>query len=194
MLRESLSPIVQKCLGPLLTDPSRYDQALEKLLHIYGDPLLIAKAHLAELKNLSPVPKNNPGALQYFVAELSSLVTGIMNQNFRHELQSSMLLTELASKLPSRLQVKWATRLGNLHDQRVIPSVEHLLECLEEAAKFERPLSDCAFIERIVLPPHEAPNQRNRTLILATMLTRKGSKSSKHQHTLLRSTKSMHFL
>ena len=112
-----------------------------------------------------------------------------MNQNFRHELQSSMLLTELASKLPSRLQVKWATRLGNLHDQRVIPSVDHLLECLEEAAKFERTLSDCASIERIVLPPHEAPNQRNRTLILATMLTRKGSKSSKHQHTLLRSTK-----
>ena len=163
MLRESLSPIIQKCLGSLLMDPSLYEHALSELKHVYGDPLLIAKAHLSELKGLPSVPRNNPEALQYFVAQLSSLVSGIMNQNFRHELQSSMLLTELASKVPSKLQVKWATKLSSLRGQQIIPSVEHFLDCMEEAAEFERTLFDCISIDNIVLPPHETiPAKKSR--------------------------------
>jgi Protein of unknown function (DUF1759) len=160
MLRDSLSPIVQNCLGSLLMNPSLYEQALAKLKHIYGNPLLIAKAHLSELKGLPSIPRNNPEALQLFVAQVSYLVSGISNHNFRHELQSSMLLTELASKVPSRLQVKWAIKVSSLRDQQVIPSVEHFLECMEEAADFERTLSDCTSIDNVVLPPHEATSAK----------------------------------
>ena len=160
MLRESLSPIVQKCLGSLLMDPSLYERALAKLKHVYGNPLLIAKVYLSELKGLPSVQRNNPESFQLFVAQVSSLVSGIMNHNFQHELQSSMLLTELASKLPSRIQVKWATKLSNLLDQQIIPSVEHFLDCMEEAAEFERMLSGCISIDNVILPPHEATQER----------------------------------
>jgi len=159
-LRESLSPIVQKCLGSLLLDPSLYERALAKLRHMYGNPILIAKVHLSELKCLPSVPRNNPEAFQFFVAQVSSLVSGITNHDFRHELQSSMLLTDLASKVPPRIQVKWATKVSNLREQQVIPSVEHFLECMEEAADFERTLSDCISIDNVVLPPHEATSAK----------------------------------
>ena len=137
MLQQSLSPSVRKSIAMYLTDPDSYLTALSELREIYGNPLLVAEAHLEGLHTLTAVPDNNPIALRDFSYNLNAILSGLMNDEFHHDLSASSTLSMLANKLPSRLRSKWTKTVIKLRDQQVRPNIEHFVECVKKMSNFE---------------------------------------------------------
>ena len=106
-LRLCLTQSVQDSIAQFLYDPSLYQLAMEELEYIYGNPYMLALAHLKAIENLQVVKEGCVESLQNFTMRLNGAVGPLSVGNYKHELASSSLIGRLVSKIPQRLQRRW---------------------------------------------------------------------------------------
>ena len=84
-LRLCLTQSVQDSIAQFLYDPSLYQLAMEELEYIYGNPYMLALAHLKAIENLQVVKEGCVESLQNFTLRLNGAVGPLSVGNYSLE-------------------------------------------------------------------------------------------------------------
>ena len=153
MLTELLTEKVRQVIAFAYGDPEKYYAALKTLKMKYGNPYIIARAHLTSLRALPTVPERNHEALVDFSASLSGAVGAIIASGYEHELVGSDRLADIVQKLPFYLQDQWA---------QFAYGISPRVPCILDFEKWVSRMASCAMLNMSSqVAPTTAPLKKN---------------------------------
>ena len=77
LLESHLTPRIQSSIAHNLRQPSKHEAALKAFRNLYGNPQMVARAHVAELITIPSVKSSSADALTTFLAELRDCIAAL---------------------------------------------------------------------------------------------------------------------
>ena len=100
-------PTVRASLALQLNDPNQY-LALRSLRTWYGNPRLVAKAHIEALKKLPVVKPGDLNSLLQLGAALTDTLNNLAKAGLHNTIKSESELEGVLSKIPKNLHESWS--------------------------------------------------------------------------------------
>jgi len=122
MLSTMLAAPIRVGMSQIFNTPQAYRAALQELHRKYGHPHLVVRSYIQHLMAISLCDKKE--GLETFSTQLNGAVATLDAVGYGHELESSVALEGLASKLPSHLLTRWGRNVTRLFPR--IPTLRDL--------------------------------------------------------------------
>ena len=108
-------------------NPQIYEEAIAKLRREYGDPIVIANAHLQSLADLPHVPNNNVDKLKKFCICLESCLSAKELYPTLQILDFSQKINPIVAKLPNHMVQRWNRKVNDMYrDEGTTPGFKNL--------------------------------------------------------------------
>lgn len=119
-LRHCLSPNIRKLLGDCLNNATLYENALDQLEQLFGNPQVLSDAYIRTIQSLPNLKRSNDyDSLLNFSTTLRGAVASLRTLKCKTELKSSAMLTLLIDKLPDNLKIKWGEKIVSVYPKRL---------------------------------------------------------------------------
>ena len=141
---EKLTYILQYCTGKAkeviqscaVLDPSEgYREAKEILAERFGDPYVIAMAHVRKVTEGQPIKSTERGSLLDFSDTLRTCENTLRAIGYLEEINTADSLRRIVERLPFHLKGKWLTRSRKIRQAGGKPRINHLSEFVRECAE-----------------------------------------------------------
>ena len=110
-----------------------YRQALKALEAEFGQPHVVAGAHLDKLKNHPPLKMHSSDNIINYSSTVSNLVAVFKSLNYEADLKCASVLNDALSKLPPNLKESWSMHTVKKHWLK--PTLLDFNEWLKEKAE-----------------------------------------------------------
>lgn len=122
MLSTMLASRIREGMSQIFNTPLAYRAALTELHRKYGHPHLVVRSYVQHLMSISLCQGGE--ALETFSTQLNGAVATLDAAGYGHELESSVALEGLVSKLPDNLLARWGRNVTRLFPR--IPTLRDL--------------------------------------------------------------------
>jgi hypothetical protein len=124
-LNNSINDRVREVIACLNGEPGDYQKAVKLLSDRYGDPREVVDAHLHRITNWHNIKEKDRDAFERFADALQAAVFALDKPDYRHELSSMPLCTQLVRKLPPSEKDEW---MRQVERKQVTENVKGLAE------------------------------------------------------------------
>jgi hypothetical protein len=124
-LNNSINDRVREVIACLTGEPGDYQKAVKLLSDRYGDPREVVDAHLHRITNWHNIKEKDRDAFERFADALQAAVFALDKPDYRHELSSMPLCTQLVRKLPPSEKDEWVRQVER---KQVAENVKGLAE------------------------------------------------------------------
>ena len=114
LLKQHLGPAVSASLALQLNDPNQYLGAPRSLRTWYGNPKLVAKAHIEALKRLPFVKPGDLNSLEQLGAALADALNNLAKAGLYNTIKSESELEGGLSKKPTDLHESWGKKMRKI--------------------------------------------------------------------------------
>ena len=118
ILKQLLTSDVRMYIAEWLDRPEHYFDALRELKKRYGNPQVVARAHLRTLMSLPSVKEDDFNELSKLSRALQGAMHALVNGGYDQDLESGISLEHVVSKLPQRLRTKWGIKIYKMTPRR----------------------------------------------------------------------------
>ncbi|CAB4024185.1 Hypothetical predicted protein [Paramuricea clavata] len=134
-LNNSINDRVREVIACLTGEPGDYQKAVKLLSDRYGDPREVVDAHLHRITNWHNIKEKDRDAFERFADALQAAVFALDKPDYRHELSSMPLCTQLVRKLPPSEKDEWVRQIER---KQVTENVKGLAEYAQLRVKLLR--------------------------------------------------------
>ncbi|XP_045023331.1 uncharacterized protein LOC123467496 [Daphnia magna] len=164
-LRENLTEDIQKRMAHLFNGSYNYSQAWNELKNKYGVSALIIQAHIHHLQMVQPFRNGDFKSLAELASLVRDAVSSVAGDPSMIEFTHSIVVNQLATKLPFNLQQDWGRYAYNLR-----PKISSLadFDCWLDAIVGAEELRGAKISSYI--PPKQNPSMRSAVVFPPTIL------------------------
>ncbi|XP_030828101.1 uncharacterized protein LOC115919169 [Strongylocentrotus purpuratus] len=142
--RARLTYLVQYCSGKarssiencVMMAPSEgYAEARRILREQFGQPYVVATAHMKKVLNRAPLRPNDGTAMWDLCRDMQRCQMVLGQMGYTADMNSSDNLLHIQQLLPVHLQSQWAIKAHQMMEGSTVPSFEHMAKFIENSAK-----------------------------------------------------------
>ena len=130
VLKQLLTSEVRSYISEHLESGSNYYDALAELRKRYGQPQVVARAHLTSLMNLPTLKDDDYSELGKFSRTLHGAMYALRTGGYEQDLEAGMTLEHVVRKLPPRMRSTWGIKVYRMTPERA--TLKHLAHWLDE--------------------------------------------------------------
>jgi hypothetical protein len=141
VLKQLLTSEVRSYISEHFDSAASYFDALAELRKRYGQPQVVARAHLTSLMNLPTIKEDDYSDLSKFSRTLHGAMYALRNGGYEQDLEAGMTLEHVVRKLPPRMRNTWGIKVYKMTPQRA--TLKHLAHWLDEIVMGEMMTRPC---------------------------------------------------
>ena len=130
MLFQHLQGEAKMAVRGFANDPDGYVRALQRLKYMFGQRFTVAQAVLSKVTKGKAAQENDLKSLSELFYSITECLVTLRQLNYSSDLYSSETLRQAVSRLPQKLQLRWAENSINIRS-REEPNLLHLHKWLE---------------------------------------------------------------
>jgi len=127
----------ERAVSGLGSQGKMYASALKTLKEQFGQPSVIARAHINKLVDAGKIHTNDRQTLQQLSFDVANCVATLKQINHLADVNATDNLRNIVKRLPDHMIDKWKVVASDLREKEETPSLEHISKFLRKRVKAE---------------------------------------------------------